>query len=461
MRDEILTAMLLQTLQNQYICPGESHPISRAVHLSRLASYYPACRECPFRDDPESLVKTPGPVADPAAAADQNPRPLRHSGFEIDGVRGVWRNELTRARAGDIAAAYASLLWDGTTEEARAVPTVVVGHDARPSAPDIVTGVASALRMMGCEVIDIGLSTRPTLWFAVDHLGAAGGVHVTGSGRPPSWTGLDFLGRHAVPLSLHRPTEAGLARDDSRAGAGASRFSLSRIQKRLGQPFLRPARDARPQRTFHAAGPYEAGLLRHFHALRPLTVRWASTVRLVQQTIERLFETLPCQLQPVSIPERARDVCDENDDDVQRVGAAVRESGADLGFLMDDDGQRCAFIDDQGCLVPVTVMMRLLARRRAADGASHVVILPETVDSTVRSEVEQNGGRVNFAGQGLQHMAESMREHQAEWGAGLDGRYWFRESFAACDAIITLARGLDLLSQSDRPFSEIASTATP
>lgn len=454
--------MLLQTLQNQYICPGESHPISRAVHLSRLASYYPACRECPFRDDPESLVRLTGPAGDPSVEPARNPFPLRRSMFETDGVRGVWRNELTRARASDIAAAFASLLWDLSAGDRRSAPTIVVGHDARPSAPDIVTGVASALRLMGCEVIDIGLSTRPTLWFAVDHLEASGGIHVTGSGRPPSWTGLDFVGRHGTPLSLDRTaSEIGLPHECSLPIPGIDRLSLSRIEERLGQPFLRPARDARPQRTFHASAPYEAGLLRHFHALRPLNVRWGSTVRLVQQTIERLFENLPCRLQRVDIPERARDVRDENDDDVRRVGAAVTESGADLGVLIDDDGQRCAFLDDRGSLVPVSVMTRLMARRTATDQNDRVVVLPETVDPTVRSEVERHGGRVVVVGPGLQRISEALRQHRADWGSGLDDRYWFREGFAACDAIITLARGLDLLSQSDRPFSEIASTATP
>jgi phosphomannomutase len=454
--------MLLQTLQNQYICPGESHPISRAVHLSRLASYYPACRECPFRDDPESLVRTPGPTESPSVEADRNPLPLRHSVFGTEGVRGVWRNELTRARASDIAAAFASLLWDLAAEDERAAPMIVVGHDARPSAPDIVTGVASALRLMGCEVIDIGLATRPALWFAVDHLDASGGVHVTGSGRPPSWTGVDFVGRQGTPLSVDRPeSEIGLSFNTPLAPTGSPRLSLRRIEERLGQPFLRPARDARPQRTFQAAVPYEAGLLQHFHALRPLTVRWASSVRLVQQTVERLFESLPCRLQRVEIPDRARDVCDEDDEDVQRVGAAVRESTADLGILMDDDGQRCAFLDDRGSLVPVSVMTRLLARRPMADGTSGIVVLPETVDPTVQAEVERHGGRVVLAAPELQRISEAIREHQADWAAGLDGRYWFRENFAACDALITLARGLDLLSQSDRPFSEIAATATP
>src|SRR5690242_5709376 len=35
----------------EYQCPGEAHPISRTVHLGRLASFYHACRSCVHRND--------------------------------------------------------------------------------------------------------------------------------------------------------------------------------------------------------------------------------------------------------------------------------------------------------------------------------------------------------------------------------------------------------------------------
>ena len=48
--------MSLTSLETLYICPGETHPISRSVHLSRLAAFYPKCRECPLRKDTGNLA---------------------------------------------------------------------------------------------------------------------------------------------------------------------------------------------------------------------------------------------------------------------------------------------------------------------------------------------------------------------------------------------------------------------
>ena len=41
--------------ETQFRCPGDTHSISRSVHLSRLAAFYPACRQCQHRGDTGQL----------------------------------------------------------------------------------------------------------------------------------------------------------------------------------------------------------------------------------------------------------------------------------------------------------------------------------------------------------------------------------------------------------------------
>jgi phosphomannomutase len=98
---------MIRPSEKLYVCPGESYPITRAVHLSRLAAFFPACRDCPFRSDtgripPQTLERLESTVR----------RVERKSLFTTEGVRGVYLNELTRAKAGEIAAALAALLWE-------------------------------------------------------------------------------------------------------------------------------------------------------------------------------------------------------------------------------------------------------------------------------------------------------------------------------------------------------------
>ena len=97
--------MAIETSAKEYICPGERHPISRSIHLARLAAAFPPCRDCPLREDARQIA--PKTSALPAPAKSQ--RTPRHDLFVAEGVRGVFLNEITRARAETIAAAFADL----------------------------------------------------------------------------------------------------------------------------------------------------------------------------------------------------------------------------------------------------------------------------------------------------------------------------------------------------------------
>src|SRR5690606_20363517 len=144
-----------------YICPGEVHPISRSVHLSRLAAFYPGCRDCPLRCDTGHL-----PPQTLERLQRTETRVERPSLSTAEGVRGIYLNELTRTKSAAIASALAALLWEDAPLMARGEPageepagrrvrpSVVVGYDERPFSPDLFAGVLSALRRMGCQVVD-------------------------------------------------------------------------------------------------------------------------------------------------------------------------------------------------------------------------------------------------------------------------------------------------------------------
>jgi phosphomannomutase len=414
--------------------------------LARLAAFYPKCRDCPHRGETGQIM--PQIVE----RLQESVRRVEHKSlFGAEGVRGVYLNELDHTKAGQIAGALASLLWDEVPLVARPEayltgrrhkrtgPVVVIGHDERPSSPDIVTGIAKTLRRMGCHVIDVSLVTRPCFWFAADHLQAAAAIHVTGSGKPPAWTGLDFVGAGVIPFS----------RD----------YRLSEIEQRLEAGFSRPLRQSAGQRTFHASALYEAGLWKHFHALRPLRVCVGCPNRLVRDILQRLFGKLACKLIPVSIPVRARHLADPEDADSLRLSQAVRQAGAHLGLLIDDDGQACAFFDERGQLVPAGSLTRILAGLILTELPGSSIVVEEQAAAEVCPAIEAAGGKCVAAAPTLTSLMQTLRRTEAPFGGGDSGRYWFREAFPTCDAILTLAKVLQALSRSDADFSEVANSA--
>ena len=432
-----------------YICPGETHPITRAVHLSRLAAFFPACRDCPFRGETGHM---PRQTVEQFRSTEK--RAERGLTFTAEGLRGVYLNQIDRKEAERIAAAFASLLWDdaplmgrvegGAATSRRPGPSVVVGHDDRPASPDIITGAVAALRRMGCQVIDIGLTTKPCFWFAADHLQAAAGLFVTGAGCDPSWTGIDFVGRGALPLS---------ARHTRSPTGTAARLDLDRLQARLRERFDRPTRGAGTHRTFQATIPYEAGLRKHFHALRPLTIVVATPVRPLRRTFSALFETLPGRLILDDAPCRARNTVDPADPDVQRLGERVIRERAHLGFHIDDDGQRCAVCDERGSLVPPAAVTRLLVTEMLREHPRGPIVLEPGFEPPLPAA---KAAAIRATAPTFAAISTAIREHQSVFAGGSSGRYWFREAFPTSDAVLTLARLLAALSRSDADLSDLA-----
>ena len=70
---------------------------------------------------------------------------------------------------------------------------VVIGRDARPSGPMVSLLVAQTLTAQGINVIDLGLSTTPTVEMAVKNEAASGGIIVTASHNPAGWNALKLL----------------------------------------------------------------------------------------------------------------------------------------------------------------------------------------------------------------------------------------------------------------------------
>jgi len=71
--------------------------------------------------------------------------------------------------------------------------TVIIGRDARPSGHLIAPIVSNTLRAQGIHVIDLGLSTTPTVEMAVTHFNASGGIIITASHNPAGWNALKLL----------------------------------------------------------------------------------------------------------------------------------------------------------------------------------------------------------------------------------------------------------------------------
>jgi phosphomannomutase len=452
----------------EYRCPGQTYPISRAVHLGRLARFYPDCRQCLHRDDTGTLS-----ARQVKQLLETRPRGLPRPLFHDEGAGGVYLNDFTPGIAREMAAALGvalqrhgrlgatagssssvggtvgedklgtrqsefdgspALLLKGTVpfslrenRDSPPWPVVVIAGDGRPLSCELVAAVGEGLRWAGCHVVDIGPATAACLAFAIDHLAAGGGVLVDNPGDQPHTVGLKFWAGGAP--SGWRPLSAGCG--------------LEMLEDLYRTGVDRPTRRYGSLRRFQAEVPYLAGLAGYYHALRPLRFVLDTSCGPLFGYLTKLTEMVACRIiRRVGPPERLPD--------------QVLAEGAHFGARIGGDGEACRLLDERGRQVPAEQLLLVLGRDLLSEHPQRAVVLEEAAPPAVAEAIRAAAGRVVFSDPRRAEMAAAMREHGGLLGGGPSGRLWYdSDGLPLPDALRTLSLLLVLLSQSDRPLSEV------
>ncbi len=123
----------------------------------------------------------------------------------ISGIRGTIGgsvgDNLTPVDAVKFASAYGTFLKNSNKTSEKERLKVVIGRDARISGPMIHQLVVNTLVGLGIDVIDLGLSTTPTVEVAVPLEKADGGIILTASHNPKQWNALKLLNNKGEFLS--------------------------------------------------------------------------------------------------------------------------------------------------------------------------------------------------------------------------------------------------------------------
>ena len=401
-----------------YYCPDEPHPISEAIHLGRLASFYPKCRQCPHRDETGTLSS--GIVKQ---LAETRRRAASDSLFGDEGVAGEYLNDLSPAQTRQIATAFGAYL----AQQSAAPAAVVLAGDGRPLTPELTAAACEGLRWSGCPVIELGAATAPSLVFALDHLGADAGLLVGNARGEANTVGIKFWHKAGRPIS-----------------AGSELQAIEALCRQEGE---RPARGYGELSWFQTEPLYLASLEGHYHALRPLRFVLDTACRPLASYFRRLAKSVACEML----------LCREP---ASGLGAAARglaewvpAERAHFGLWIDGDGEACRFVDERGDHVTAEQMQLLLARHLLAQKGEVAVVVEDDTSAATVALLAAAGAKVVSIDSSRAAMDAAMREHQAILGGGASGRFWHGGRPPVADGLRTLSLVLTILSQSDRPFS--------
>jgi len=356
----------------------------------------------------------------------------------VSGIRGRVAAGLTP----EVVATYASAFGAWAIRRGKS-NSVVVGRDSRVSGPMFHRVVLSALQSVGCNVIDVGLTTTPTCQLAVEHHHAAGGLMISASHNPIEWNALKFIGPSGLFLEaaegaeMRGLVESGIPRAtwDKLGEISADDRAIQRhIDRVLAIPYVDVA--GIRAREFHVALDCCRGA--GGAIMPPLLERLGCKVTAINLETDGRFPRPP---EPVA----------ENLGELERL---VQTSGAAIGFAVDPDVDRLALVADDGRAIGEDFTLALAARLvlRHRHGA---VVTNLSTSRIVEDVATAAGAPIVRAPVGEVNVAVKMREERAPIGGEGNGGVILSEMHLGRDAPIGAALLLQLLHEENRSLSKI------
>ncbi|MEM1216517.1 MAG: phosphoglucosamine mutase [Bacteroidota bacterium] len=360
------------------------------------------------------------------------------SGFRgtIGGSAG---DNLTPQDIVECTAAYGSwLLSEGAT------PKIVLGRDARPSGQMVTQLVTATLQGLGIDVIDLGLSTTPTVEMAVPHYGAGGGIILTASHNPKQWNALKLLNAKGEFISAAdgRALLARLAAgnvtyaavDDLGTYTTDERALDYHVEKVLAHELVDAA--AVQKRGFHVIvdGVNSSGAIAIPALLRAL----GCTVEVLNGTTNGQFAH-----NPEPLPAHLTELCKR-----------VKTSQADLGIAVDPDVDRLALIGPGGTWIgeeyTLVVVADYVLQRMPGPTVSNL-----SSSRALRDLTQQHGQTYHAAAVGEVNVVDKMKEVGAVIGGEGNGGIIDPALHYGRDALIGTALVLTYLARSGKDLNEL------
>ena len=365
----------------------------------------------------------------------------------ISGFRGTIGGQagdnLTPIDAVLFAAAYGTWLKNQTSDQ---TIRVVIGRDARISGPMVSNLVANTLIGLGIHVIDLGLSTTPTVEIAVPLEKAQGGIILTASHNPKQWNALKLLNHRGEFLSAQAGaevlalSEAGIFDFASVDALGTHTHDDTYLSKHIDSILALPLvnRSAIAAANFNivvdavnsSGGIFVPALL--------------DALGVTQITKLYCEPTGHFPHNPEPLPEHLGDLANE-----------IRSTQADLGITVDPDVDRLAMVCEDGSMFGEEYTLVAVAD----------YVLSKTPGATVSNlsstralrDVTEEWHKQSYAAAavGEVNVVEKMKAIHAVIGGEGNGGIIYPESHYGRDALVGIALFLSHLAEKKCKVSEL------
>jgi phosphomannomutase len=318
----------------------------------------------------------------------------------------------------------------------------MIGYDARSYSEELYQALSHGLVAEGKIVRGIGMVTTPQLHFYQMREGFAGGVMVTASHNPPEYHGFKLYdgrgGSVSYDKGLREIEKLVAAMGEEPAKAGGSFEEVDRIDEYVDFVVAPVKGGEIKSKVVIDVGGGSAG-----RVFRTVSERLAlSSFILNEQPDGSFLNRDPNPLKPESRMHAA---------------AKVLEHDADLGALLDGDGDRVVFLDEHGESIANYYIAALIAEELLSGQPGAAIVYDLISSRALPERISELGGKPVVSKVGYTFLYDAMIEQGALFGAETSGHVYFKvtDSYYTESAAYALVVLLKLLAKRQQPLSEL------
>ena len=375
--------------------------------------------------------------------------PMLAKVFKAYDVRATYPKPLNERIAWQVGYATAQYLLAQADADGAIDPmsrTICVGRDMRTSSPSLSEHLRQGMRDAGAGVIDIGLVDTPFVYFAINHLGTAGGVQVTASHNPSNYNGFKISKRHAKPVGQ----STGLADIQHLAALVES----EKIEPKHGIADTRDLWDAYRTHLRSFIDP------RVLSGERTLRIAVDASNGMAGTMLPKVFdgikglviEKLHFDNSSGEFVHEPNPLVESNLRDLQSVMA---KGGFDAGFCFDGDADRCIVLDEKGAPIGCDLLLAWMCQDALAKKPGTAVIYDLRSSRSVPEIIREHGGVPVESRVGHVFMKAKLAESRGVIGGELSGHFYFADMWNTDSGARTFAAVVTALASAKKPLSQL------
>lgn len=302
----------------------------------------------------------------------------------------------------------------GTFLSRREITKAVVGRDSRSTSAEFEVAFITGLLSTGCEVLDIGLSTTPMLYWAQFHFESIGGAAITASHNPAGWNGVKLAVGYSQTTNSEQLQEIYKIIEAENFAQGKGQKRETPIDDEYIADLTERVKVEDTPRILLNTGNGTAG------AIGPPLLR-ASGCEVIELHT-RMDPTFPHYPANPSIIKMMEDT-----------GAHVRSAQADLGVAIDADGDRLGITDENGKTLWPDVYIVPIVREilQAKPGAK--IVFDVKCSVALEEEIKEHGGVPIMWKTGHSYIKEKIAEAKADLGIEMSGHIFVVHGYYGFD----------------------------